>query len=246
MLPKMTVVMVDYKSPNLTRVAIDSFKKFNNNFFDIDFLIVENSDQDIKSDFKEATVINRKTTSSFSIAHGEGLEAAKPYLTSEYVFMCHNDVCVTSTSFFEELIQCINEKVVLAGVCEDKHPDRVNALHCSGLFMSTELYMKIDMLPELPRIDTADKLTLHCREMGLKTKLFRNTYNDASFVKICNSPFKELGENCGVDRCLDSKGKVMYIHQGRGTTKNAKQYHHPGKMMTEEWIMFCRKLMNEI
>jgi hypothetical protein len=243
----LTVFFVDKRTPELSSIVIRSFEKFCTNNFSINYLIVENSDFDvydrIKNLSKNIRVINKPNSKENSHAHGEGLEAGKLLIETDYVFTCHSDTCVTSASFFEEIEACIDEDVFLAGVCEDAHPDRIKALHCSGLLSKTSIFKSVSLLPKLPTVDTADELTVYCKEMGLKTKKFRNTYNDRELTNICNSPFKELGKDCGVDRCLDSKGNVMFIHQGRGTTKYSNVYSNSGKMMTESWIKFCNKIL---
>ena len=240
-----TVVFVSYKTPELAKILIESFKKFCTNDFSIKFLIVENSDYDLESFLNEKSckVVNRITSSDLSYAHSEGLEFSKQFLDTEYVFTCHSDVCVTSTSFFKELKKCIDEEVALAGVCEDAHPARVRALHCSGLFMKSNLFKIVSTEPELPVFDTADKYTTYCRDNNHKMKLFRNTYNDSSLVELCNSPFKELGTNCGMDRCLDSENNVMFIHQGRGTTKHNGKYQNFGKITTQTWLSICNRIL---
>lgn len=242
---EVTVVFVSFMTPELVKILIDSFKKFCTEDFTLKFLAIENSDYDLKNFLKDKNciVINRSTNSELSYAHSEGLEASKNFVDTEYVFTCHSDVCVTSSSFFWELKKCIDDDVSLAGVCEDAHPDRVRALHCSGLFMKTELFKKVSTVPELPVLDTADKYTVYCRDNNLKMRRYRNTYNDTSIVEVCNSPFKELGPTCGMDRCLDSNDKVMFIHQGRGTTKHSGKYHNYGKIKTDEWLAICNRIL---
>lgn len=240
------VVLVDYKTPELAQIVLDSFAKFVTLDFDLKFIVIENSNFDLSARLRTEKValkiVNNPTNLEFSYAHGDGLEKSKEHIRkdSEYVFTCHSDVCVTSSSFFDELKQCIEEDVYLAGVCEDKVEERVKALHCSGLLVKASIYKKVSMMPLFPMIDTADLLTLFCRKNKLKMKLFNNTYNDSNFVDVCNSPFKELGKTCGIDRCLDSQNKVMYMHQGRGTSKYAGIYENQQKISTVEWLKICR------
>ena len=240
----LTVVVASYKTPDLLKILIRSFKKFSTKDFKLNFLIVENSDFDLSELHSEdCKIFYRQTSQKNTDAHAEALEFSKKYIETDYVFTCHSDTCVVSSTFFEELKNCIEEGVYLAGVCEDKAADRVKALHSSGLFVHTSLFKKISILPIYPKIDSADLLTVHCRENGLKTRLFRNTYNDSSFVDICNSPFRELGKECGMDRCLDSSGNVMFIHQGRGTPKYTKSYSNDKKVSLERWIEICSTIL---
>ena len=244
------IVVVSYKTPELIEIVIKSFQKFVTSDFNLRFIIIENSDFNLsglikEKSFNNVTIINNPINLTLSYAHGDGLDVAKKFISSsaDYIFTCHSDVCVTSNSFFKELKDCIEEKVYLAGVCEDAHPDRVKALHCSGLLVKADIFKNVSMLPVFPQIDTADLLTVHCRENNLKMKLFRNTYNDPVLVEVCDSPFKELGKTCGVDRCLDRENKVMFIHQGRGTTKYVGNYFSPQKIMTNDWLKLCNSLI---
>jgi hypothetical protein len=236
----LTVVLVDYRTAVLSNIVIESFKKHLTKDFTLRFLVIENDESyDLYSLLRSkdnVRVIRRRTDSNLSHAHGEGLELAKSYVDTDYVFTCHSDVCVTSETFYDEILKCIEEQVALAGVCIDSHPGRVGALHCSGLLVRSDIFKQVSLMPDLPKIDTADKLTLFCREKELKTKLFRNTYNNLDLVDICDSPFRELGKACGVDRCLDSNDRVMFIHQGRGTTKKLGENLASGKLSTEDWI----------
>ena len=243
------VVIVSCKTPNLVEIAIKSFIKFCTSVFNLNFIIVENSEYDLESYLKNknlldnVTIVNNPIQKTLSVAHGEGLEFSKKYISSDYVFTCHSDICVTSTTFFDDLEKCIQDNITLTGVCEDMHPNRIKALHCSGLLVDTNVFKTVSMLPQLPKIDTADLLTVHCRDNDLKMKLFKNTYNIKDLVDLCNSPYKELGKKCGIDRCLDENNNVMFMHQGRGTTKSRGQYYKQGKIMNPEWIKLCESIL---
>jgi hypothetical protein len=250
----LTVYFVSCATPKLDEIVIRSFNKFSKNSnFDVKFLIVENTDFNLRQYLESCGLIdnctvisNNKTQLTYSYGHGDGLEFAKHLIDTDYVFTCHSDTCVSSYSFFDEIEKCINEDVDLAGVCEDTHPDRVRAYHCSGLLVKTNLFKTISLMPDLPKIDTTDLLTVHCRNSSLKMKLFRNTYNDSNLCDICNSPFREMGKSCGVDRCLDSNDSVMFIHQGRGTSKMSGAYNAAAnkKVSTDEWIDLCNQIIS--
>ena len=252
----LTVYFVSCGTPLLDEIVIKSFNKFSKNSnLDIKFLIVENTQFDLKAHIEKNGLIsnctivsnsNSQTSLTYSYGHGDGLEFAKHLIDTEYVFTCHSDTCVTSDSFFRELEDCMINSVDLAGVCEDAHPDRVRAYHCSGLLVKTSIFKTVSMMPDLPKIDTADHLTLYCRDNNLNMRLFRNTYNDSNLCDICDSPFKEMGKSCGVDRCLDSNNNVMFIHQGRGTSKISKAYIDATskKISTDGWIKMCNQIIS--
>lgn len=242
---EITVVSATYKTPDLLEIMIKSFKKFLTKDFSLKFIVIENSDFNLEKFSSEGCLVLKNPTNlKNSDAHAEALEISKSHINTNYVFTCHSDTCVVSTSFFDELKRCIEDNVFLAGVCEDKADNRVNALHSSGLFVESSLFKSTSLFPVYPHIDSADLLTVYCRENGLKTRLFRNTYNDSSLVDICNSPFRELGKDCGMDRCLDSSNKVMFIHQGRGTPKYDNSYSNDKKISFSKWKQICDNILN--
>ena len=247
----LTVYFVSFKTPVLCEILISSFEKFKTENFNLNYIVVENSSFDLsKAISKKFNNININIYNndiegklSHSHAHGSGLEYAKNKITTDYVFTCHSDVCVTSSNFFNKLNELITNGTDLAGVCEDLHEKRVKALHCSGLLAKTKIFQNVSLMPSLPKIDTADKLTMHCRENNLKIFLFKNTYNDKKLNDICNEPYKSLGPDCGVDRCLLDTGEVIYMHHGRGTIKHHGQYHNVKKLTTNDWINLCNYVL---
>jgi len=238
------VVFVDYKTPALANTLINSFEKHVTKDFRLRYVVVENSDfplhASLETRAERVVVISNPTSRANSDAHGVGLEASKQHVVSDYVFTSHSDICVTSATFFDELLSCVNDGVNLAGISEDTCPGRISALHSSGLFMNNVLFKTTSLLPEMSRFDVADKLTQRCRDEGLKMRLFANTYNDPDLCDKIDSPFKELGKRCGVDRCVDRNNKVMIMHHGRGTPKHMGTYHNNEKLTTQQWLELCK------
>ena len=42
---------------------------------------------------------------------------------------------------------------------------------------------------------------------------------------------------------LDENNNVMFMHQGRGTTKLRGEYYKQGKIMNPEWIKICESIL---
>lgn len=250
----LTVVFVSFKTPTLSFLTFKSFEKFNK-IFNLKYIIVENSNFDQEEYFKKlikkeergtlerVDFVSNPTDLKNSFAHADGLEKVKNKIDTDYVFTCHSDVCVTSEIFFEELSHLIDEKYTAAAVSYDAHPDRIQGMSCTGLLVDTKLFQNTCLRPKLPKLDVIHELTIKCRENKLKTKVFKNTYNDRELSHLCNEPYRSLGPNCGIDRCLDENNQVIFMHQGRGTTKHQGNYANAQKISTAEWINLCSHIL---
>ena len=239
----LTVLTVSYHQKELTSILIRSFEKFKPKDLNITYVVVENSADTTYKDEIEGMALNVKwfnnpeaDAASGSVANGLGIEFGKKHIEDEYTFVCHNDVAVTCSSFFEEMFGKIDEGYKLVGVLKDNI--RINAVHVSGYLTTTELLKKVDHMADLPRLDVGDRLTEYCRENEIKYHVFRNTHNTPELYEVCNEPFRSLGRDCGVDRCLNKDNKVMFIHLGRGTSKSRGTYWKSGKLSHTDWINF--------
>lgn len=254
-----SVLCVSYKDATLVKNLINSFEYFKPSDWNIQYVVVENSED---KSFKDHVVagltdivyINHEDGKNYTIAnnksstgHGLAYELGKSHVKYDWTFVCHSDCFVTSKLFFEEFKQKVKEGFSLIGVCYDSHPDRIEAIHCSGYLVKTDILNATTMLPELPKFDTTDKVTEYCRNKEYKIFTFKNTYNDKSLVSYINEPFKSLGIDCGVDRCVAEKtNEVIYIHQGRGTSKLNKSYFRIGKIATDQWFALCDAILNKL
>ena len=255
---KISLLCVTFKDEKLISRLIKSFEKFKPKDLEVQYVIVENTSDTSHKEYvtslaDDVLFINNSSGEDFnlqsgntSMGHGLGYEAGKKHLKNDLTFVCHSDCIVTSSEFFTEFLEKAEEGFELIGVCFDAHPGRVLAIHCSGYLVKTEILKKTSMLPELPKIDTTDKVTEHCRSKGLEIFCFRNTYNNKELSDLINEPYRSLGRDCGIDRCLSEKSNnVIYMHQGRGTSKLFKRYFKPGKVDTESWLKICDKILED-
>ncbi len=251
-----SVLCVTFNDAILVTNLIKSFQKFKPADWNIQYVIVENTTNNRHKELvcnldPEVTFINVPFGEKYniqkgqsSLGHGMAYDAGKKFIKHDWTFICHSDCLVVSELFFEEMSKKVDDGNELIGVCYDDHPDRIKAIHCSGYLVKTEILNNTTMLPDLPKYDTTDKVTEYCRQNNKKMFTFRNTYNDRSLTSIINEPFKSLGPDCGVDRCIaDTSNEVIYIHQGRGTSKLMKNYFKPGKINTEVWLALCNVVL---
>jgi hypothetical protein len=85
-------------------------------------------------------------------------------------------------------------------------------------------------------LDVGDGLDLYCRRAGHLTFCYKNTENGDQLTDDAFSTFP-------VDRCMDSTGKVMFMHLGRGTDKMANRYMKTGRVLKNEWVTFCQQFI---
>ena len=247
------VIIPTFKSYKLAELLIRSFEKFKPNNLKTRYIVVENSsDSSYKDDILSLAscitwIQNEKATSILvggngSDANASGIEAGLEIVESDYVFICHCDTFITSTSFFDEMFQKIKEGNELIGTSTD--PSRIKAIHQSGFLAKTSLAKSVSYYPV--RIngnmthDVADLLTEKCRNDDILHMCFRNTFNIPELVdQHLSSPFKEFH----VDRCLDSKGDVMFMHLGRGIEKQFGRYSKPNRIYFPQWVKFCEGMI---
>ena len=254
----LSVLCVTYKDKELISYLIRSFEKFKPKNINIQYVIIENTMNSkhkhaVESLAEDVVYINvpfgEKNSiqgGNSSLGHGMAYEEGKKHINNKWAFICHSDCLITSKAFFKNIEQKINEGYELIGVCKDAHPARVDAIHCSGYMVKNDILQQVSLLPILPKIDTTDQVTIFCRENNKNIFCFNNTYNDKKLCTTINEPFKSLGQDCGVDRCIGlDDHEVIYIHQGRGTSKLLNSYHKPGKINTHTWINLCKYILGE-
>jgi len=251
----LSVILISYKTKNLVDVAIRSFEKHKPEKLTLNYYIVETSNETSYMDFVEGLADNVKFLSypeaevkqkridpiGGSFANGYGIELGKSYVEDDYTFVCHSDVFVTSPEFFSELEGKVDEGYQLVGMSHDA--SRIQAAHQSGLLVSTEILKEINTLPQLPELDVGDALTQYCRDENIPYYVYPCTFNKTELNEVINEPYKSFGPTCGIDRTVDSSNNVMYMHLGRGTTKQQGRYFKPGKVTHDSWVSVCEELL---
>ena len=251
----LTVLTVNLKS-DYPKYLIQSFEKFKPKDLKITYIVVENTDDITYKDevcavsnnviwannvvdFDDQFPINHKG----SVSHGHGLNYGIKLVKDEWVFICDNDTVVTSSSFFHELFAKVEQGYSLVGTSQD--PMRIKAVFATGFLVKSCIAKDVDLGPKFENgkqvWDTTNEVTVYVRQNNLKYYIFRNTWNDPSLVEIINEPYKSLGKSCGIDRCLNSDNKIMFVHLGRGTSKILNNYWKSGKKTYKDWIEFVNK-----
>ncbi len=253
-----TVVFPTYHCKDYATILIKSFEKFKPTELNISYVVVENSDDDSYKDHILSLadsiiwIQNKIDLSSHphnvrpSFANAKGVIKGLEKVVSEWTFVAHSDVCVTSESFFTELIKKVDEGYELIGTVKDNI--RMHAIHVSGYLTKTDYLRKVDISPNVEWkgigdaaiiYDVGDSVDLFCRLNNIKTFCFENTENDSALRPL--SPYDKFH----VDRCLDKEGKTIFMHLGRGADKEAGVYKKPNRILKDDWVKFCYKLIGE-
>lgn len=162
---------------------------------------------------------------------------------TEQVFVMHNDILALSDDWLPFLQSKLSERVRAVGVRRDKHPERIGALHVSGLLFDFRLFRQLGMtfMPALPRIDVGDGISAMLREHGYEEFVCRNTYNEPDLAEWI--PESDPLRRMRVDRVFDDRGRAIYAHLGRGTPKAVGSYHKPGRVYADEWITYAHEIV---
>jgi len=250
---KFTVVVPTCRTPDLIELLIRTFDKFAPADVENHFIVVENSPDDSYRDTvlslsKNVTWIQNPEVPEFgtsnipsagSIANGLGVLQGLEAVDDDYVFVAHCDVCVTSSSFFEEMFKGREEGYWMVGTGIDN--SRIKALHISGFYIKTQLLHDVDIMPVFQDgdlvLDVGDTLTAYCRQNEIQMRCHENTFNNVARTADLDSPYREFH----VDRCLDSGGNVMFMHLGRGVPKTKGKYSKPNRVYLPGWKEFIMR-----
>jgi len=250
----MSVIIPSYHSRDLTVICLKSFERFKLPGLNINYFVVENTDDTSYKDEVIGLADNVKWTNNIpgfkgvreeigSSENASAIEVSKEHITDDFVFTAHCDVCVTSESFYHTLFEKIEENELI-GPLSDLCKERIGALHVSGLFMRANLMRNVNFFPRRidadNRMDVGDAATLYCRENNLKYLCLPNTHNNPELAEeISDENFK----NFKVVRCFDDNNDVIYMHMGRGIPKTIGTYDKTGKnrVYLEDWVKFCNK-----
>jgi hypothetical protein len=240
---KIDFIIPSYHSRELTSLCLMSFEKYKGQN-EFNYIVVENSTdtsykEDVLSISDNIKWVQNPTDLKNSEANAIAIEKGLPYVQSEYVFICHNDVVACRENWLDFLIEQLDSNTVAAGYVLDNC--RIGALHISGMLVKTKIAKSVDMRPVYDRntqvLDVGDSITQYCRDNDLKYFSCKNTHNDESLQEDCEQPYKSLQF---VDRAFDSDDNVIFLHLGRGTPKTLGSYWKSNRMGLKEWVGFVK------
>jgi len=242
----LSIIIPSFRTPSYVEYLIASFLKFKPKSLNLEIIVVENSSNDyearLKNTYKDLIFIQNPTKAKVSVANSEGIEVGKRFVTSPYTFICHSDTCVTSTDFFDSLFSKIKEGYELVGTRFDNNPERIKAIHISGLMIKSSILQKVNSAPQdgptfpIGRLDVGDAYTKHFREESKEYFCFKNTHNFSDISLSSDDPFVQLNPDFSGDRCIGNSGKIIFIHMGRGSSTRTN---------SRSWGQVCGKILEQ-
>jgi hypothetical protein len=243
---KFTILTPTFNSPHLIDVFIRSFERFCPSNIECHFIVVENSDNESYKDHvislsKNITWLQNPISEINSEANGIGVVRGLSSVDDEFVFVAHCDTCVTSETFFHEMLRKKAEGFKLIGTVLD--PARINAVHISGFYVEKSLIESSDIMPVyeggVQILDVGDSLTKKCRDENIPYFCFKNTFNNYELSSSISKAFKDFH----VDRSVDKNGNIMFMHLGRGIPKTQNKYNKPNRVYLPDWYSFCKAII---
>lgn len=168
-----------------------------------------------------------------------GLQAIDPH--TSLLLTLHMDTLACRPGWLSYLRSKLDGQVRLAGVHLSRSRVPEGALHILGCLLDFQLFrtLKLDFLPDLPRLDVGDRITVKFRQAGYQVFACGNTFDQPALAEKIDSrsPFRELP----VFRALDDDFNVIFMHLARGVRKTTGE--HTRGLSAEEWIEFTEHVL---
>lgn len=181
-----------------------------------------------------------------SYANAIALEMAARLIEpqSRYLMTLHMDTMPCHVKWLPFLLSKLQGNIAAVGVRLDKARTPEGILHVLGYMVDFQVFQRLQLnfLPQLPKYDVGDRVTVALREAGYDVWACPNTLWEPELVnKIpASSPLRHLH----VDRSFDDEGNVIFLHLGRGIAKSVSGHVPTGRTSPEQWIRFAREMLH--
>jgi len=160
---------------------------------------------------------------------------------SQYLMSLHMDTMPCQAGWLSFLQSKLGNGIAAAGVRMDRARTPEGVLHVLGYLVDFQLFAELDLnfLPQLPKYDVGDQVTVALREAGYDVFACPNTLWEPKLIeKIpASCPLHHLH----VDRSFDDNGNVIFLHLGRGVKKSS--LGHRTGITAEKWVKFAEKYL---
>lgn len=176
-----------------------------------------------------------------SYANAIGLELGVRAVDADtrHLAVLHMDAAPCHSGWLPYLQSKLVGRTAAAGVRMERRRTPDGVLHVLGFLVDFQLFRRLglDFMPDMPRHDVGDRVTLGLRSAGYEVFACENTHKHPELVARipASSPFRHLH----VDRSLDDEGRVIFLHLGRGVAKSAGS--ETAGVSPEEWIALAEK-----
>ena len=179
-----------------------------------------------------------------SYANAIALELAARLIEpqSKYLMTLHMDTMACHTGWLTFLKSKLSDKIGAAGIRLDRGRTPEGVLHVLGYLVDFQLFRRLglDFMPELPRYDVGDRVTVALREAGYGVFACHNTLWEPELIKSIpsSSPMRQFY----FDRAFDDNGNVIFLHLGRGISKSFLKNERG--TTPKEWIRFAERYLD--
>lgn len=244
----LSIIITTYHQKDFTLNCVKSYLYFCPEDIKIKLIVVENSnDQSYMSDVlslgENIVWVNNNTNYRGAYANANGVEVGMKYVGEEYVFLSHNDVCITSSMFYNCMKKKIEDGNRLVGTCYDVHPLRHNSIIILGCLVDPAIVRAVDLYPQdrpdgTPYFECGDRINIYCKENNIKHICLKNTHNNKEILEYMKEPFKSIPYTL---RTIDDDNNVIFMHFSRGTPKTNNKYLKKGRLTIPQIIKFCEE-----
>ncbi len=120
--PAFSIAIVNYKTPDLTKICLDLLKKHIDAGLNAQVWVVDNNSQDESTaylrslDWIHLIVRDSNYAEKGFVAHGEGLDSILEKIETDYVVLMHTDTFVYDASIFDRTIQTLHQHQHIAAM----------------------------------------------------------------------------------------------------------------------------------
>jgi hypothetical protein len=228
--------IVDNNSPNNNAEWLLDFPEIN---------VVLNHTEPLPPDKRSPwqRLLKRKQYNYGSYANAIGLEIGRRMIDPDthYLMTLHMDTMPCHRNWLAYLKSKINDKVRATGVRMDTARTPEGVLHVLGYLVDFQVFQQLDLdfLPEHPRYDVGDRVTVGLRKAGYGVYACPNSLWNPELLESLpvDSPFRLFY----MDRSFDDAGNVIFLHLGRGVRKSFGK-EIKGTSPTE-WVRFAEQYL---
>jgi len=179
-----------------------------------------------------------------SYANAVALELAVRLIDprTEHLVTLHMDTAPCHLRWLAFLRSRLNDRIRAAGVRLDRVRVPEGVLHVLGCLVDFQLFQQLNLnfLPDLPRYDVGDRVTVALRAAGYEVFACPNTLWQPELIQTIpvDSPLQHLS----VDRAFDAEGNVIFLHLGRGV-RQAQGRARARQVSIDEWVELAEKYL---
>ena len=151
------------------------------------------------------------------------------------------DIMFTRKNCLDSLLKLFSEKTAAVGVRKQLNlSKKIEILQPLGCMWKYDILLKYDLSfrNQLPEYDVSELAIKFLIDNGYNIKALKNSYNDPNILDIIDEKFREIGD--GVDRAIDNKGRVVFMHLGRGIIKSTGQKFEAKKYNVDDWVTWYK------